>query len=1278
MVDLTGISTTLFLSLIFGLGILLARVIWNSQPQQPATKTPKPRLFWTVRISNIPRSDTNERLRRVLIRNDAESTPDSSKNLAALSYAPSPVASLALRFSVSTGTFRYAPNLEELRVLLQKEFGRDAARLRIDDDFLGLTTLYDPENGVDVDIIAVTGLAGRAFGSWKTKSQADMWLRDFLPHSVPTARIMTYGYDTRLPGSYSEAAITDLSRKLLESIKTTRDETSKNRPLILIGHSLGGLVVKQAWVYAHEGSKEDNAIAMSCCGLLFFGVPNRGLNIGSLETMVKGQPNGNLIRDLAPKSRFLADLTQRFDSCFTLKDTKVISIYETRETATVQWSDETASWRRTGPRVMMVEHMSAIHATSREKYYDQLPIDADHSDLVKFPDQADHNYAFVEKRIIELVSEGPNIVRERFANERKQRTELEKNFIKSLDAPEHEAFRNDVRDETPGTLGWFLEKEEFKLWKTSSESTILWITGPAAQGKTILAKFLLKHLEDPAVRKMGTVVIYFFFDEQGTIPHNINSALRFLIRQLLVNSHKPTFPSILYDVEALNLELLSEETLWKLFESLLQASMLGNITCVIDALDECKDQKSIRRLVGLFERLTKAIHRDQSKPPTLKTIFLSRPTVDMDIHRVLSRHLRIDLMAKSDDIKAFVLQEVEIIGIDDNIKDETIKLLQDQIGQTFLWVSLVIKRLRAEGPLSMLDVKSMIQNSPTELDDFYDNIVTEILRRESQVPKKILLWATYGQRSLTLAELEEAILVQDNPESTKEAMKTRVKLTKERLSPVVGVIIDVRGNRVRFIHQSVKDFLLKSHHLAGAEFCGGLAPNLYLAKICIQYICFSELVTNPNGREDQENLLGGHNGQSFLGYASRHWPHHIGDDPMSIATLSELIIRITAPHSRVLLMWGKAAGIFGIETAKELWNIAVLADIPWLTTLPSVRPLSNRFMIAEAAKGGISEYNNLLARVRSPSGYISGDDACSITSRFDERMVRAMLSTSGSRIITRRLIIAAATNTRSGLAILGLLGESAHGFSVTEKMIYDLFGLKSLHQPNLVGQNTGVHLNNVIEVLIRGDKVKFMNEAYAILVSIGLATFDIIFHHPDYRNSFLSSIRDSLLEDDHSETMDISCFDLHTESWSETMRSLLWMRLCHTEFTNEIAVWLRIGFGQPVIDAFLKRTNIPQLLEYDFKAARALDCGTGLGTITSQLATVQYLRYQIQRSRKTWNNKIKTEQVKSRMLERESQYDRSIFDISLAGIKPVCWDLMDRLLERRRREIRTIYDSEDE
>lgn len=54
--------------------------------------------------------------------------------------------------------------------------------------------------------------------------------------------------------------------------------------------------------------------------------------------MVKGQPNEQLIRNLSPSSSFLTLLRERFDEKFTLKDSKIICVFETKTTPTVEVS----------------------------------------------------------------------------------------------------------------------------------------------------------------------------------------------------------------------------------------------------------------------------------------------------------------------------------------------------------------------------------------------------------------------------------------------------------------------------------------------------------------------------------------------------------------------------------------------------------------------------------------------------------------------------------------------------------------------------------------------------------------------------------------------------------------------------------------------------------------------------------------------------------------------------------------------------------------------------
>jgi hypothetical protein len=62
-------------------------------------------------------------------------------------------------------------------------------------------------------IVAVHGLKGNAFKTWTVKGATPnkdvLWLRDLLPKDIPTARILTYGYDSD-PGKVFESASTNM------------------------------------------------------------------------------------------------------------------------------------------------------------------------------------------------------------------------------------------------------------------------------------------------------------------------------------------------------------------------------------------------------------------------------------------------------------------------------------------------------------------------------------------------------------------------------------------------------------------------------------------------------------------------------------------------------------------------------------------------------------------------------------------------------------------------------------------------------------------------------------------------------------------------------------------------------------------------------------------------------------------------------------------------------------------------------------------------------------
>lgn len=175
-----------------------------------------------------------------------------------------------------TGTFQNSPlppqkfgSDQTRRILLPRLAGKQPTPnqyLTLDTRFLGINTLYSPPpedhkvESVDQSdeaaradypsVIALSGLGGHAFGSFKERGGDYMWLRDSLPYDItqeetgnPMARVMIYGYESKLAQSKSIQNLEDLATSFHNSLLALA--SAPIRPIILIAHSLGGLIVKQ-------------------------------------------------------------------------------------------------------------------------------------------------------------------------------------------------------------------------------------------------------------------------------------------------------------------------------------------------------------------------------------------------------------------------------------------------------------------------------------------------------------------------------------------------------------------------------------------------------------------------------------------------------------------------------------------------------------------------------------------------------------------------------------------------------------------------------------------------------------------------------------------------------------------------------------------------------------------------------------------------------------------------------------------------------------------------
>jgi hypothetical protein len=118
----------------------------------------------------------------------------------------------------------------------------------------GLYIIYDPSNtknpqNTQFEIVAVHGLRAHPTGTWEGKPvdkdhPKRHLLRDLLSHSFPTARILSFAYNSNWFVDAPKKTAQQIGRKLLGDLVEHRGD-SQRLPIIFMGHSFGGIVIKE-------------------------------------------------------------------------------------------------------------------------------------------------------------------------------------------------------------------------------------------------------------------------------------------------------------------------------------------------------------------------------------------------------------------------------------------------------------------------------------------------------------------------------------------------------------------------------------------------------------------------------------------------------------------------------------------------------------------------------------------------------------------------------------------------------------------------------------------------------------------------------------------------------------------------------------------------------------------------------------------------------------------------------------------------------------------------
>lgn len=401
-------------------------------------------------------------------------------------------------------------------------------------------------------------------------------------------------------------------------------------------------------------------------------------------------------------------------------------------------------------------------------------------------------------------------------------------------------------------------------------------------------KFALGRAKKAAQKNAG--IIYFFFNARGDNLEKSTSGLyRSLLLQLLEKF--PDLQTVLDESISTTSEHTSCPTIEEI-QALLRNAIAGlgqrQVTCFIDALDEC-DEIEVRDMVVFFEDLgEEAIANDVQ----LRICFSSRHYPHIDIRYGLKLILE-NQSGHSRDLESYVQSHLRA-GKGNYVSDIRAKILM-KAGGVFMWVVLVVQVLNTEfvrGRRSR--VEQRLQEIPAGLSDLFK----DILKRDStNIPDLLLCiqWVLFAKRPLTLKEFHFAMLsglpelqekpcVYDSENDTDEDMRLYVTGSSKGLAEITKSTTPT----VQFIHESVKDFLVKDDGL------GELWPELkgnfeVLSHDRLKTCCHSHVTDGVIGQlqiPSTENLPRANSDEAkvmrqlsvekfpFLAYATQHLFYH--------------------------------------------------------------------------------------------------------------------------------------------------------------------------------------------------------------------------------------------------------------------------------------------------------------------------------------------------------------------------------------------------------------------
>lgn len=187
----------------------------------------------------------------------------------------------------------------------------------------GLNTLVAPAFSI-ADIVFVHGLGGGSVSTWTMSQDPNkFWPERWLgaDPAFENVRIHTFGYNASWgKRKKNPLDVHAYGQSLIEELKCHPAVSRTDTPIVFVGHSMGGLVIKKVCILAKQ-NRAYESLGRRIHSIFFLGTPHRGAALAqTLNKILRVPPiSGSkaFLSNLEIGSETIRDLNDQFRHCYT-------------------------------------------------------------------------------------------------------------------------------------------------------------------------------------------------------------------------------------------------------------------------------------------------------------------------------------------------------------------------------------------------------------------------------------------------------------------------------------------------------------------------------------------------------------------------------------------------------------------------------------------------------------------------------------------------------------------------------------------------------------------------------------------------------------------------------------------------------------------------------------------------------------------------------------------------------------------------------------------------